>query len=310
MAKEDEVLARYLSDDERYADLINGVTFGGRQVVFAENLSDRDTKTGYYQNTRAVKGKDNTKYRDLFRRTSFGANFAVIGIENQKQVHYLMPLRCMEYDLKEYQRQEVEQKRRQGRQTGAEFLSGFPKEGRLHPCITLVLYYGDDWDGSTDLHGLMEFANIPEELKGMVSNYKMNLLDIKKLENTDVFHTDIKLVFDFIRNKKSKTKIKELLKNNPAYKNMSRDAYDVIVTFTKSEELLPLREKEDGERVDMCKALEDLKEEGREEGRYGVLFSLVQEGLIAMEVAAKKAEMSLEKFESMYCEYQKKAVFF
>ena len=96
MAKEDEVLARYLSDDERYADLINGVSFGGRQVVKAEDLSDRDTKTGYHKNTQAVRGKGNTKYRDLFRKASFGANFAVVGIENQKQVHYLMPLRSME----------------------------------------------------------------------------------------------------------------------------------------------------------------------------------------------------------------------
>jgi len=145
LEKEDEVLKRYLSKDERYADLINGVSF------------------------------------------------AVIGIENQAQVHYLMPVRCMEYDVKEYQRQEVEKKRALKKTaeeqviTGAEFLSEFPKEGKLHPCITIVLYYGDDWDGSTDLHGLLDFTGIPEELKSMVSNYKINLLDIKKLENTEAF---------------------------------------------------------------------------------------------------------------------------
>jgi len=111
LKKEDELLKCYFSDDERYADLINGVSFSGRQVVRAEDLFDRDTQTGYHKNTQAVKGKKNTKYRDLFRKASFGANFAVIGVENQRQVHYLMPVRCMEYDLKEYQRQEVEQKK-------------------------------------------------------------------------------------------------------------------------------------------------------------------------------------------------------
>lgn len=97
-----------------------------------------------------------------------------------------MPLRCMEYDLKEYQRQAVEQKRTLKRAAGegrnvtdAEFLSGFPKEGKLHPSITIVLYYGKDWDGNTDLHGLLDFTNIPKELREMVNNYKLNLVDIK-----------------------------------------------------------------------------------------------------------------------------------
>ena len=310
MAKEDEVLARYLSDNERYADLINGVTFGGRQVVLAENLSDRDTKTGYHKEGQAVKGKSNTKYRDLFRTATFGANFAVVGVENQKQVHYLMPLRCMEYDIKEYQRQELEQNREQGKLTGAEFLSDFSREGRLNPCITIVLYYGDDWDGSTDLYGLLNFNNIPDELKKMVNNYRMNLLDIGKLESTDVFHTDIKQVFDFIRNKKNKTEIVNLIKNNPAYRKMPRDAYDVMVAFTKSETLLPVWENKDEESVDMCKALEDLKEEGREEGRDTVLCALVQEGLLAMEIAAQKAQVSLKKFETIYLEYQQKTACF
>ena len=275
MEKEDEVLKRYLSKDERYADLINGVSFGGRQVVRAADLSDRDTQTGYHKNTREVKGKKNTKYRDLFRKASFGANFAVIGIENQAQVHYLMPVRCMEYDVKEYQRQEVERSWAQEKPTDAEFLSGFPKDGKLHPCITIVLYYGDEWDGSTNLHDLLDFTGIPEELKSMVSNYKINLLDIKKLENTEVFHTDLKQVFDFIRCSKNKKKTQKLLATDPAYQSLSEDAYDVMAAFTKSKELMQLREKQEGEKIDMCKALQDWAAEERKEGRKEGISALV-----------------------------------
>lgn len=274
MAKEDELLKCCLSDDERYADLINGVSFGGKQVVRAEDLSDRDTQTGYHKNSRAVKGKKNTKYRDLFRKASFGANFAVIGVENQKQVHYLMPVRCMEYDVKEYQRQEVEQNRtlkraiEEGQKiTDAEFLSKFPKEGKLHPCITIVLYYGDEWEGSTDLYGLMDFTNIPEELRGMVNNYKLNLLDVKKLEKTDMFRTDLKQVLDVVRYAEDKDKLKELLKTDPAYKKLPEDAYDVIAAFTKSEELVQIKERTGGEKIDMCQALKEWAEEERNEGR-------------------------------------------
>lgn len=274
MGKEDDVLKRYLSDDERYADLINGVSFGGRQVIRAEALYDRDTQTGYHKNTSAVKGKKNTKYRDLFRKADFGANFMVLGIENQDKVHYLMPMRCMEYDLKEYQRQETQQKKvvqqalAEGKDvTDTEFLSGFFKGGKLHPCITIVLYYGDNWDGSTDLHGLMDFTNIPEELRNMVANYKINLLDIKKLEKTDIFHTDLKQVFDVIRYAKNKDKLKELVRTDPAYKKLSEDAYDVIAVFTKSRELIEIKEGTEGEEIDMCQALKEWAEEERQEGR-------------------------------------------
>ncbi|MBR6642536.1 MAG: transposase [Lachnospiraceae bacterium] len=311
MANEDEVLARYLSNDERYADLINGIGFGGRQVVQAADLSERDTKTGYHKGNRAVKGKNITKYRDLFRRASFGANFAVIGVENQKQVHYLMPVRCLEYDLKEYQRQEVELSRKCKNQTPAEFLSGFPKSGKLHPCITIVLYYGDDWDGSTDLYGLLDFTNIPEELKNMVGNYKINLLDIKKLENTEMFHTDIKQVFDFIRCSGNKDNMKKLITTEAGYKSLSEDAYGVMAAFTKSKELMQLREKQqEGERVDMCKALQEWaaeeRSEGRAEGRAEGLAALVKtlSSFITDEEALYRTVISNE----LYQETEKEAV--
>lgn len=311
MAEEDEVLKRYLSDDERYADLINGVSFGGRPVVCAEDLSDRDTQTGYHKNTRTVKGKKNTKYRDLFRKASFGANFAVIGVENQKQVHYLMPVRCMEYDVKEYQRQEVEKKRELERETtlaknqgiiqaetsnSAEFLSGFPKDGKLHPCITIVLYYGDDWNGSTDLHGLMDFTGIPEELQGMVNNYKINLLDIKKLKRTDMFHTDLKQVFDAIRCDKDKNAFKMLLEKDPAYKTIRKDAYDVITAFTKSKELMQLEESMEGETVNMYKALQDWAAEEREEGREeGIALGKIEQQLVNLRALMTNMRLSAEK---------------
>lgn len=311
MAKEDEVLKRYLSDDERYADLINGVSFDGKQVIKAEDLSDRDTQTGYHKNSSEVKGKRKIKYRDLFRKASFGANFMVIGVENQQQVHYLMPVRCMEYDFKEYQRQEVERRRLQEhikKQSDAEFLSGFSKEGKLHPCITIVLYYGDNWDGSTDLYDLLDFTNIPVELRKMVNNYKINLVDIKKIENTDRFRSDLKQVFEFIRCAGSKEKIKELIANDSAYQSLSTDAYEVMEVFTKSEELMQIRAKSEEEEMNMCQGLKDWAAEEREEGRIGILLCLVKDKILSIENAAERANISLEKFEELYQEYLKQQV--
>ena len=44
--EKDVVQIRCLSDNERYADLINGVVFGGRQVVHGEDIREMDSQTG------------------------------------------------------------------------------------------------------------------------------------------------------------------------------------------------------------------------------------------------------------------------
>ena len=131
---QDMVLQRYLSDNERYADLINGCWFGGRQVLKASDLSERDTQTEYWRRMKRIGGNGKwrrQRYRDLSRKAAFGMNFVVIGAENQKEVHYLMPLRSMGYDVDEYERQAADIKKQIRKQKGisrSEFLSGFGKK--------------------------------------------------------------------------------------------------------------------------------------------------------------------------------------
>jgi len=265
VGKEDDALCRYFADNERYADLINGFIMQGRQVIKADDLSAQDSR---YSDSKKKKG---SRYRDLIRKAAFGASFVIIGMENQEEVHYLMPVRCMGYDVREYERQSSarrKQIRKEKNVSKAEFLSGFRKGDKLHPCITMVLYYGEDWDGAADLHGLLDLSEMPPELRTMVNNYQLHIFDVKKLENTEVFRTDLKQVFDFIKYSKDKHKLKELSQQDAAYMQLDEAAYDVVVAFTGAEELLLVKKKEDSS---MCQALKELlqdeRAEGREEGR-------------------------------------------
>jgi len=132
--------------------------------------------------------------RDLVKKAAFGVNFVVIGIENQEEVHYLAPVRMMSYDAAEYERQARRIRKQVRKRKGisaAEFLSGFGTLDRLQPCVTIVLYYGKDWDGSRDLHGILDFTDIPEELKKYINNYPVHVFEVTKLENTEVFRTDL-----------------------------------------------------------------------------------------------------------------------
>ena len=272
--EQDMLLQRYLADNERYADLINGFGFAGRKVVAAEDLTEMDTQTGYWFSPsffRVRKSERRQKYRDLIRKTAFGINFVVVGVENQTEVHYLMPLRTMAYDVGEYERQAAIIRKRIRKRKGisrGEFLSGFAKNSRLHPCVTIVLFYGKCWDGSRDLHGILDFADIPEEMKGLVNNYRINLLEIRKLTDTNVFRTDLRQVFEFIRCSEDKVKLKELVEGDRVYSEMEEDAYDVAVAFTKADELIDRKKfHEKGGKVNMCKALTELLEDERTEGR-------------------------------------------
>lgn len=282
MGKHDEVLGRYFADNNRYADLINGFVLNGKQLVKAEDLSIMDSRV------HGQKKNNSSKYRDLIRRTAFGVNFAIIGIENQEEVNYAMPVRSMGYDVREYERQ-ISKRRKElqveKKLPAAEFMSGLRKEDRLHPCITFVLYYGDEWDGSKDLVDLLDLSELPDELCKYVNNYPVHILDIKKFENTEVFYTDLKQVVEFIKYSKDKRKLKELSERNSCYMELDEDAYEVAVAFTGADELLAVKKKEGGE---MCQALKELlqdeRAEGREEGREEVslrMNSLIQKLLYA-----------------------------
>lgn len=88
----------YLSDDERYADIINGIGCGGKQIITGADLYELDTQSGFLSGPRFIekrmlrKGNRKIKIRDMLRRVAFGVNFAIIGIENQEGIDYSMPL--------------------------------------------------------------------------------------------------------------------------------------------------------------------------------------------------------------------------
>ena len=78
----------FFSDNERYADIINGIGCKGRQIVKEGDLQELDTRTGFLHGPGFIRKlplarRNSVKIRDCIRRASFGMNFAIIGIENQ-----------------------------------------------------------------------------------------------------------------------------------------------------------------------------------------------------------------------------------
>lgn len=65
--EKDTVWKAYLSDDRRFADLVNGILFCGRQIVKADSIEELDTQTRYVKHP-GEKRKKNIKINDTKRR--------------------------------------------------------------------------------------------------------------------------------------------------------------------------------------------------------------------------------------------------
>ena len=301
----------FFEDNRRYADVINGVGCNGKQFVKDTDLQEVDT---------AAKGKA----RDLLRRTAFGVNFALIGIESQETVDYKFPLRNLHYEVNQYEKQAAKIKKEvQDQASGlnsGEYMYGFKKDSRLHPVITFMIYSGKEpWDGPMSLHDIIDFTDIPEELRCKTVDFPINLIDIRRLEDTGMFRTDVKHVFDFIRYAENKEKLYELVSSEPYYRAMDEDAFDVVSMYTNSKELVGIKEYEgkDGKR-DVCQAIKDLmadsRLEGREEGikegiKEGMAEGIEQNklenarnllGLLSDEIIAEKIGLPLERVKILH----------
>ena len=264
--------SEFFEDNRRYADIINGVVCKGQQLVSQENLSELDSRS---------KGK----FRDAVRKVAFGVNFAIVGIENQDEIDYEFPVRIMEYDVARYRRQ-ISAIKKSVREKGeklkpGEYMYGFKKNSRLHPVTTIVLYAGEEqWDGPESLHEIIDFTDIPESLRESVQDYKIVILDIRRLKDTSIFQTDVRQVFDFIRCSENWDALYDLVSSNPYFQSMDEDAYEIISKYANINDGVVKMDdyrREDG-GVNVCKGIRDLMEHSKAEGREeGVQLGVEQE---------------------------------
>lgn len=275
MSQKDTVLKNYLSIPEVFADLFNAYIFNGEEVLKPQDLETLDSAE-----TVLIEKKDKSveavqKYRDVVKKSAFGAEFIIFGVENQANIHYAMAIRSMLYDAISYTNQisEISKIHRINKDlSGDEYLSKFSKSDKLIPVITLVVYYGnDDWDGSADLYNMLEFPKENLEiLKKFISNYKMNLLSINNINNIELYKTGLRELFGVIRNEKNGKSLKEYVeKNKNRFSNLDEATYNAIKVFINLDKYNikeeNLKNKKGG--IDMSQALEDIKKEGIKEGK-------------------------------------------
>lgn len=263
--KADIIFKDFWRNNERFADLFNVVVFGGKEVIKPEALHEMDTDVSGVIQLKDYK-ETLSRTRDVIKKTAYGVEFVVLGIESQQHIHYAMPLRHMVYDamsyLKEYQEITRKYKESPEKKTEDEFLSKMRKNDRLHPVITLTVYYGEkQWDGPYCLKDMI--VEMPEEIAAIFSDYRMNLLEVRASDRYVFNNTDVQSVFEITR--EIFAGHFEKIQEKYGDKQMGSDLLTVVGQMTGSKELI--RMSRNREVNSMCEALKKLKEEGEQKGR-------------------------------------------
>ena len=271
MSTIDTVTKEFISDNEVFADVVNFLIFDGEQVVTPDSLIEMDSTSIAVPYGTDNSGTPVQKERDVIKNVTCKMYsdmvFAIVGIENQTNVNYAMPVRNMLYDALTYTGQ-VEKANKSYRKekvklSGVEFLSHFKKDDKLIPVITLVINFSPDkWDAPMTLHEMIDFKS--DILKKFIPDYWINVIEPATLtkEQLKKFTTGFREVMECIKCSEDMYAMQQALAENDRFKNLDRKTSNVMRYCSG----LKIDFETDKEEFNMCKAFEDYKDLGKSEG--------------------------------------------
>lgn len=315
-----DAMCGYLTRPDVFADCWNGLCFDGEPVLEASKLQ---TIGETYYRIKEDGKKSEKRQRDLIMKVSEQSAYAILAIENQSEIDYRMPVRRMEYDAMEYQRQikeivaanRKEEQKRKGsglpsmwRHSG-EFLSGFCKEDRILPVATLVVYHGTEpYDGCLDLHSMLEWNRENERIKPWVPNYSLQVVTLREVDE-EKFQTGLREVIGLLKRSGDKVALHQYCQENEErLRELDEETVNTIGAVIDYPALNRYR-NEKGD-MEMCRALEDLKREGYENGiregiktlierlnKYGIERTLIRESIMEdYDLTVEKAEEYMKQY--------------
>ena len=294
MGRKDTVTKDYIKQNTIFADAFNYYIYGGQQRIMPKQLRELDAAETIVPYGADDAGEPEQVYRDVMKSMvamkDERAAYLLLGIESQGEVNYAMLVKNLLYDAINYARQvqkaassHREAKDSKGHSKG-EFLSGFYKEDRLIPVITLVILFSpDEWDGPTSLH---EMLNIEDEhILSLLPDYQIHLITPYGLSKDELnkFHSSLREVLTFIKYSKDKGKMEEAVRDN--FKKLRKEEINVLNYCANVNLKLPPGEEE----VDVCKAWEDMKQETAAKAEERTLLEALRNIIEGFHVTAEKA---------------------
>ena len=251
-----DITEKVLEDyNDVFADIINGLLFGGEQEIKPEDLENTTVHAQY----KAEDDKVHELERDIAKYwKDEKVELAICGIENQSIVEKNMPFRIIGYDGSAY-RNQLQQERR-----------------KMLPVVTIVLYFGTDrhWNSRKKIKELME---IPKCLDRYVNDYQMHVFEVAWLTEEQISHfrSDFKVVANFFVQKR---KNKDYIPDDPTEIKYVDEVLKLLNVMTGDKRYEKIFQKKKGvrsmcdvaerlEKMGIVKGIEIGRLEGKEEGK-------------------------------------------
>jgi len=318
MGEVNNIVCDYLGLPGYYADFWNGTVFRGKRKIRIWQLRRHDRE---YYKTKNKSGKTGNVRRDVQMHCK-GKKDILLGIEVMDTLDYTIPVRVMDYNVQELQRQvkDIRQRNRMEKKLPpGVYLHGLKKTDKLLPVHTICLYCGTDvYDGPCGIMEMMDVEGLSKEYKNLLKDYRVKIYNLKELEEEN-YETSLREIIAIFKRSKDREAMKQYyLEYKERFRELDEISIDTmgVLIGKKSLKLFP----QEGGGLDLCKAFEDEREEGRVQGReegriegkvegkaegerigremgaFAMLSGLVKDGLLKMEDAAKRMNMTEEMF--------------
>ena len=319
MGKKDISVKLWLKDNRRFADLFNGVCFDGKQVIKPEELEDLDGESSFVFQDKEGKNKYIQRYRDIVKGWKGFVLRGVLAVELQDKVHYAMPVKSMIMDALSYTDQmrniweSISTEDKQKLVGSSDYFSRFRKGDKLCPVINLVFYCGSNWDGNMDLYSMFDLEELKAHRDMMdvfekyVPNYHINLFNPLKQKELNKFITDLQIVFGLLKYKNNKKELRQYLYDNRHYfSSLDYESCNAVTALLETDKLFPDNTMIQEEGNDMCKAIDDIyndgvelgvelgMEKGIEKGNFQTIINLISKGKLSLEDGAEELGISVE----------------
>ena len=274
MGEPNAALNVYMSNKERIRDIYEYYT--GTCIPSGYEISVED---GFYS------VRDNQKLtfrqRDQLRRVRCRKEEGgfLLAIENQMTVNLTFPQRLLELDSLEYRRQVEEIRERNNRnhvkyEPADDFKYRFRRADKLKPVCNLKLYWGKNKENlPVSLADLMDMEAVPERMRFLFNDYRVHTVWMRAISDEDLekMHSDMKYVVGVLkRTERGKSYQQFMLEHADYFERMPVDAYEVIrvcANIREFEKRFIFQEENGEERVDMCRAIYEIKRDAKREGK-------------------------------------------
>lgn len=117
-------------------------------------------------------------------------------------------------------------------------------------------------------------------------------------EDFEKFHTELKQALKYVKYSSDKNKLKQMVDKDESYSHISRKTADMINIVTGSE----LEYETGKDEVNMCKAIQEIKEDARLEANIETAKKVLALGKLTLEEVAEIYNLSIDDVKKLASE--------